>query len=877
VLRSPAVAALIGRRDELAKLSRLLTPNGPVAVVVSGASGVGKSRMLAEVAARVGHTGFAIERIYGSPAVARVPLGAVAHLIPAQPAEDLPTLFRLARAELQRIGEGRTLLLVVDDFHHLDDGSAALIHHLAAHGHARVVAATRHGQAGAQKLDDLWNLERVERIELQPLAREHTDELVESLLEGPADEALTQAVWVLSRGHPLYVSIALEEARGRGLVTRSNGGQWGLSGQLSSARLDQLIRLRLHGLPTAAREAMEIVAAAAPLHQDLASRVVGREALESLHRHGLIAVQDVHGEPHLTAAHPLYADSLLNAMSSGRRRRITSQLADHILSEPRWSYGDPLREAIWILEAGRAIDLGLGARAAAEALRRGDYPMTEKLARAVIAVAPADVGTRIALGRALSYQGRGAEAEEHLAATEPTNTEQITALALTRAHNLGFLLGRADDAANLLNEIARSLDARDRWQLDADRALYRAIAGEFTATSEAAEAVLASREARGPGKVTAYVNLTLARAMTGRLDDFDVTAEAGLKAAAEHVAELPFAVDQIALNQASAWSTAGRLEDAESRCRERIETSRREGGLNPLATAWLGVTVGMQGRLIEAIDTQRAALEMFEIADPFRLRSQAQGLLTMHQAQAGQLPPGVDELIDQAFQEARGETRLAVWLGRAQAWVAAARDDLNRSAELAAETGLEAISHDHVAWGIWALHDAVRIGMPELVVDEIDDAVARTSGAPLLEAMRDHALSLSVGDLAGLHDVAKRFAGFGSPLLAVEAAAQGAALGDEIDHRRSAVLATVWRRACPDAATPALRDIADVLTQREVDVARLAATGESSRAIADRFFLSVRTVDNHLHSVYRKLELTGREELAVVLGPTPSSPRWANE
>jgi DNA-binding CsgD family transcriptional regulator len=74
-----------------------------------------------------------------------------------------------------------------------------------------------------------------------------------------------------------------------------------------------------------------------------------------------------------------------------------------------------------------------------------------------------------------------------------------------------------------------------------------------------------------------------------------------------------------------------------------------------------------------------------------------------------------------------------------------------------------------------------------------------------------------------------------------------------------------------------LRDIADVLTQREVDVARLAATGESSRAIADRFFLSVRTVDNHLHSVYRKLELTGREELAVVLGPTPSSPRWANE
>jgi len=55
------------------------------------------------------------------------------------------------------------------------------------------------------------------------------------------------------------------------------------------------------------------------------------------------------------------------------------------------------------------------------------------------------------------------------------------------------------------------------------------------------------------------------------------------------------------------------------------------------------------------------------------------------------------------------------------------------------------------------------------------------------------------------------------------------------------------------------------LTRREWEIASMAAAGASSREIAGRLVLSVRTVDNHLQNVYTKLGVTSRDELARVL------------
>ncbi len=52
------------------------------------------------------------------------------------------------------------------------------------------------------------------------------------------------------------------------------------------------------------------------------------------------------------------------------------------------------------------------------------------------------------------------------------------------------------------------------------------------------------------------------------------------------------------------------------------------------------------------------------------------------------------------------------------------------------------------------------------------------------------------------------------------------------------------------------------LTERETEVLRYVATGLSSRQIAERLFLSPRTVENHVGATLRKLQLRNRVELA---------------
>lgn len=55
------------------------------------------------------------------------------------------------------------------------------------------------------------------------------------------------------------------------------------------------------------------------------------------------------------------------------------------------------------------------------------------------------------------------------------------------------------------------------------------------------------------------------------------------------------------------------------------------------------------------------------------------------------------------------------------------------------------------------------------------------------------------------------------------------------------------------------------LTERERDIATLAAARIRSKEIAARTGLSVRTVDNHLGKIFRKLGINSRDELAAAL------------
>ncbi|MCS0634974.1 LuxR C-terminal-related transcriptional regulator [Streptomyces sp. LP05-1] len=136
------------------------------------------------------------------------------------------------------------------------------------------------------------------------------------------------------------------------------------------------------------------------------------------------------------------------------------------------------------------------------------------------------------------------------------------------------------------------------------------------------------------------------------------------------------------------------------------------------------------------------------------------------------------------------------------------------------------------------------------------------AAAPVTAAVRGPAAALDVlgraGALARLH---------GATLAVEEAERVRGRLCADSRPGRGASPTAGPRTADAPATDPSAVDLRSALSEREREVADLAATGLRSRQIAERLFLSHRTVDSHLGSAYRKLGVSSRTALARALGP----------
>ncbi len=79
------------------------------------------------------------------------------------------------------------------------------------------------------------------------------------------------------------------------------------------------------------------------------------------------------------------------------------------------------------------------------------------------------------------------------------------------------------------------------------------------------------------------------------------------------------------------------------------------------------------------------------------------------------------------------------------------------------------------------------------------------------------------------------------------------------------------RRLTDTAPVPRRRGEA-TLTEREREIAVLVAAGRASRSIAEHLVISERTVETHIASVYRKLGVANRAQLAALLGEAAAGP-----
>jgi DNA-binding CsgD family transcriptional regulator len=169
-----------------------------------------------------------------------------------------------------------------------------------------------------------------------------------------------------------------------------------------------------------------------------------------------------------------------------------------------------------------------------------------------------------------------------------------------------------------------------------------------------------------------------------------------------------------------------------------------------------------------------------------------------------------------------------------------------------------------------ALHDLVRMGAIDPAAEQLEGMGDLVDGA-FMEARVLFARASRLRDLTLAAAAADRFEAIGANLFAAEAATLVADLASEAGLRRVKTDAEVRAGRLLELCEGALilgipsGNESTRLTDREREVAQLAARGLTSRTIAEDLYVSVRTVDNHLQQVYVKLGIKRRSELAARL------------
>jgi len=207
---------------------------------------------------------------------------------------------------------------------------------------------------------------------------------------------------------------------------------------------------------------------------------------------------------------------------------------------------------------------------------------------------------------------------------------------------------------------------------------------------------------------------------------------------------------------------------------------------------------------------------------------------------------------------------------RARAWVAQADGHPGDARSLLLATADECADHGLVALEALALHDLLRLGGPPAIAECLAAGVAGAQGA-WLPALAVDGAAIASGRADELSASVEVLEAMGTNLLAAESASRASAAFARAGRQRDA---TSWSHRCEalvalceGASTPALvrADGAVPLTAREREIALLASTGLKSKDIAERLFLSSRTVDNNLARVYPKLGVSDRSALAGAL------------
>ncbi|MFN8017076.1 MAG: helix-turn-helix transcriptional regulator [Acidimicrobiales bacterium] len=844
----------VGRGELVAAVRAALGGRGAVLV---GPAGVGKSALAAAAVPR------AAGRIVASPVGQELPLWGVRSLVP-EATDEHEAATRLAAVLRAAHGPTGRPVLLVDDLDLLDGPSLAVVLRLLAGDELRLVATRRPGPPGPG-VDTLWREAGLARIDVGPLGEDDVAELLREALGATVDGRTVQLLWRHCRGNAGVLRDAVDASIASGVLVAARG-MWRLTGpvEIGTAERERASSL-VEGCSAEGRGAVEVLSLAVELPLAAARRVVPAATLEALQRAGLVEVGPA-PEQAVRVADPALAATVATDLPTLARARCARELrealagacADGLAASPEVE----LRSLAWAVDAGEPLGADQLLDAAHLAVDAGDTALGERFARLAAA---AGGGTPALLLQSWCANEQGALGwdRELFAGHEPEDDAAAVAIAIRQAEQEVWIGADPEAARATMDDARRRVGADARLALDAQDAMFLVLDGR---TEDALALALPLADHPEPTVLSpASLAAGVALALLDRTAESRAVSERALERLAGPTPALFIDPGVHLVGLLFAQLLAGELlaadELATAAYRHTLgRPGRREQG-------WAGM---LRGLARTAIGDPRDAVELGLEAELVWVAAGVEGtarwsatIAALAAAEQGDAE-GLAECLARADALAAAPFRLFdAELLRARAWAVELSGEGPVAAFLAAAAlGIRGGRPVHAAA---TAHDLVRAGHPGAALDVLAEL---PPGGPVTEARRAFAEAAHREDADALEACGARFEGFGAAGWAAEARALAALAST---GPRAAALA----RSAQDAAhrsglaTPPLRRLVDerrqqpvdALTTREAEVAALAASGLSNRAIADQLVVSLRTVENHLHRAFAKLGVTTRSEL----------------
>jgi ATP/maltotriose-dependent transcriptional regulator MalT len=809
------------------------------------------------------------------------------------------------------IAYARPTCLVVDDLHWADAPSLHWLGYLVRRLDGlplTVVAATRPPEQGHDPtlVDELLGDPAAEVVQPAPLALASIAELARERLGTDPAEAFSAAVAVATGGNPLFVTALLDTVAREQLEPSAQQAKHVL--ELGPRAISRAVSLHLARLPA---DAIAIAEAGAILGDGSEFRHAAALAELDPVRAGraasmLVRIDLLRSADPVEFFHPVVRAALYDTIDAGARGALHRRAADVIAS----AGAPPEQAAGHLLHVPPAGDAGVvrALRVAADrALASGAHTAAVGYLRRALAEPPE--GTeRFDVLFELGLAERRTDLSDAVGRLEEALTADVDPARRARAGleygRTLFFANRQADAIAVLCEAADAFAEDDtdlRETFDAEIVgAARWLASYYPLAAERLAAVDEARLHGGAGSARLLATLAVDEAV--RCGSREQAVRHARRALAMGVLEGEEAIGYY--HAVNALFMAGETEEACSAYEGAVRRARQRGDPFRLSNllGFLAYVRLRLGRLLDAEADLREGLELSRAAPAASIAFQWHtGTLAQLLIERGELEEAgalvesahLDDLRADSMQlfflrDARGKLRLLAH--EAEYALADFQSIIDVALAGGASNPVWLPARSLAALCLHQLgSDAEAVA---LVEQELE--AARAWGVPAGIAVSLRTLGMIEGGAAGLADLAEAVDMLESTPARLEHARAlvelGAALrranrraearerlheGVDIAHRigASALVEQANEELAATGARPRklLQTGIETLTASERRVAQLAAEDMSNKEIAQALFVTVKTVEVHLSSVYRKLGLSSRRQLSSALEEPPDA------